>query len=443
MSAADPALSKVDLADDLVDFVNASPTPWHAVEESVRRLREAGYRELSEGDAWSVRPGDRVYVVRAGSTVAALEIGDAPPEGGGFRLVGAHTDSPNLRLKPNAHLERSGQHQLGVEIYGGVLLYTWIDRDLALAGRAMVRSAGRLEPRLVRFDRPLLRVPSLAIHLDRTVNAEGLVLNPQQHMAPIVALASGGPFDLPGMLAEAARRDGETLAAADVLAFDLCAYDAVPAARGGARREYVFAPRLDNLASCHAGLSALLSAPPAPHVTRGVFLFDHEECGSQSAQGAQGPFLRDVLARICEAHPGASRDALPRALHRSFFVSADMAHALHPNYADRHEPQHQPLLGGGPVIKSNVNQRYATDAEGQARFEAWCAEADVVPQRFVTRTDLGCGTTIGPITAANLGMRVVDVGNPMLSMHSCRELAGAADVPKMIAALRAFYAAKS
>ncbi|MDQ3035929.1 MAG: M18 family aminopeptidase [Myxococcota bacterium] len=432
-----------DSADDLIDYVNASPTPWHAVSESVRRLRDAGYRELLEGDAWTVAPGERVFVVRGGSSVAALEIGEAPPETGGFRLVGAHTDSPNLRVKPNAHVERSGQHQLGVEIYGGVLLYTWLDRDLALAGRVMVRTAGGLEARLVRFDRAMLRVPSLAIHLDRTVNSEGLVLNPQSHMAPLTALASGGAFDLPGMLAQSVRRDGETLATADVLAFDLCAYDVVPATRGGVRGEYVFAPRLDNLASCHAGLSALLSAPPAPHITRGVFLFDHEECGSQSAQGAQGPFLRDVLTRLVDAHPRSSRDGLARALHRSFFVSADMAHALHPNYADRHEPQHQPQLGGGPVIKSNANQRYATDAEGQARFELWCAEADVVPQRFVTRTDLGCGTTIGPITASNLGMRVVDVGNPMLSMHSCREMSGAADVAKMIAALRAFYSART
>jgi aspartyl aminopeptidase len=438
------AAPKTDPADDLIAYVNASPTPWHAVQESIRRLEAAGYRALHEGDAWSVAPGDRVYVVRAGSSIAALEIGEAPPESGGFRLVGAHTDSPNLRVKPNAHLERSGQHQLGVEIYGGVLLYTWLDRDLALAGRVMVRLAGGgIDARLVRFDRAMLRVPSLAIHLDRTVNTEGLVLNPQSHMAPITALASGGAFDLPAMLAAAAQRDGETLAAADVLAFDLCAYDVVPATRGGARGEYVFAPRLDNLASCHAGLRALLDAAPAPHVTRGVFLFDHEECGSQSAQGAQGPFLRDVLSRLCAAHPRSTGDALPRALHRSFFVSADMAHALHPNYADRHEPQHQPQLGGGPVIKSNVNQRYATDAEGQARFEMWCAEADVVPQRFVTRTDLGCGTTIGPITASNLGMRVVDVGNPMLSMHSCREMSGAADVGKMIAALRAFYGART
>jgi aspartyl aminopeptidase len=433
MSSAAP----LDPADDLLSFLNASPTPWHAVLESARRLTEAGYRELREGEAWSLQPGDKVFVVRGGSTIAALEIGTAAPDAAGFRLVGAHTDSPNLRVKPRAAVKKSGQHQLGVEIYGGVLLYTWLDRDLGLAGRVMVRAGSTVEAKLVRFDRPMLRVPSLAIHLQREVNTEGLVLNAQTHMAPVVALESGGAFDLDALLAEQLRA-----APGDVLAFDLCAYDVAPAARGGARGEYVNAARLDNLASCHAAVSALLSAAPSPAATRGAFLFDHEECGSQSAQGAQGPFLRDVLERVCGAR-GGSRDSLARALHHSFFVSADMAHAVHPNFADKHEPQHQPQLGAGPVIKSNVNQRYATDAEGAARFELWCAEADVVPQRFVTRTDLGCGTTIGPITAANLGMRVVDVGNPMLSMHSCREMSGAADVGKMIAVLRAFYGSRS
>jgi aspartyl aminopeptidase len=428
-----------DPVDDLLAFLDASPTPWHAVEACARRLRDAGYRELSEGDSWRLRPGDRVYVVRSGSTIAALEIGFAPPEVAGFRLVGAHTDSPNLRVKPNAQVRRSGHHQLGVETYGSVLLYTWVDRDLALAGRVLVKTPAGLQARLVRFDRPLLRIPSLAIHLDRQVNSEGLVLNPQSHMVPVLALESGDPLDLRTLLAEASHGFGESFAPSDVIAFDLCGYDATPAARGGARGEYIFAGRLDNLASCHAALSALLGAPQGAAFTRGVFFFDHEECGSQSAQGAAGTFLREVLSRVCDAHPNAATDALPRALHRSFFVSADMAHAVHPNYADKHDPQHQPQLGGGPVIKSNANQRYATDAESAARFELWCAAADVVPQRFVTRTDLGCGTTIGPIIAANLGIRVVDVGNPMLSMHSCREMAGAGDVAKMIAVLRAFF----
>lgn len=436
-------MDELDPADDLIAYVNASPSPWHAVEETVRRLRSAGYRELREADPWTVKAGDRVFVTRSDSSIAALEIGEAPPEAGGFRLIGAHTDSPNLRVKPNATLKKAGQYQLGVEIYGGVLLHTWLDRDLALAGRVFARTAAGIERHLVRFDRPIMRVPSLAIHLERTVNTEGLILNPQTQMVPLIGLESGGALDLRSTLLEALRSAGESLELTDLLGFDLCAYDVVGAVRGGVRREYVFAPRLDNLASCHAASSALLAAPAAPGWTRGIFLFDHEECGSQSAQGAGGPFLRDVLERIVAGHPvGSKPDSLARALARSFFVSADMSHAVHPNYADKHEPSHQPLLGGGPVIKSNANQRYATDAETASRFELWCAEAGVVPQRFVTRTDLACGSTIGPITAASLGMKVVDVGNPMLSMHSCREMSGAADVAKMIAVLRAFLAAR-
>jgi aspartyl aminopeptidase len=439
--------STPDRADDLVAYLDASPTPWHAVEESARRLRAAGYRELREEDDWSIAPGDKVFVIRAGSTIAAIEIGDKAPEDTGVRMVGAHTDSPNLRVKPNHALKRHGQHQVGVEVYGGVLLHTWLDRDLALAGRVLVRVGSAIEPRLVRFARPIGRIPSLAIHLDRGVNTDGLVVNPQNHLPPVLALETSGALDLRAEIASELEKQGTPTAAASIVGHDLCFFDAQPAMRVGLRGDYVASGRLDNLASCHASLCALLDAPAAPHTTRGLVLYDHEECGSQSAQGAQSPFLRTVIERLALAHPkasaGGTANAIHRALARSFLVSADMAHAIHPNYADKHEPQHQPLLGAGPVIKSNVNQRYATDGESAARFELWCEEAGVKPQRFVTRTDLACGTTIGPITAAMTGMRVVDVGNPMLSMHSSRETCGAADVPKMIAALAAFYAARS
>jgi aspartyl aminopeptidase len=433
------APAALDLADDLIDYVRASPTPWHAVAETVRRLEAAGYRRLDEGEAWTIAPGDKVMVVRAGSTVAALEIGEAAPETSGIRWVGAHTDSPNLRVKPNADLKRSGQYQVGVEVYGGVLLHTWLDRDLALAGRVLVRRGDAVEAHLVASEGAIARVPSLAIHLDRNVNTDGLKLNTQTHLPPVLALESGGTFELRGHVATLLEARGVSARAADVLGFDLCFHDAQAPARGGVRREYVFAGRLDNLAMCHAATCALLAAPPAPQLTRGFVLYDHEECGSQSAQGAESPFLRDVTARIVAAHPRSSGDALPRTLHHSFMISADMAHALHPNYADKHEPQHQPLLGAGPVIKANANQRYATDGESAARFEMWCDQAGFAPQRFVTRTDLACGTTIGPITAAMMGMRVVDVGNPMISMHSIREMSAAADVPRMIGAMQAFY----
>lgn len=422
-----------DAADDLLSYIAASPTPWHCVAETVRRLESAGYRALDERERWKVGPGDKVYVVRGGSSILALELGTAPPAQGGFRLIGAHTDSPNLRVKPRGQSSAHGMHQLAVETYGGVLLHTWLDRDLSIAGRVMLRSDSAVVPALVRFDRPMARVASLAIHLDRSVNDEGLKLNAQNHMAPLMALASGGELSLNELLAEAA---GVTPDA--VLGYDLCLYDVVPPARGGARGELLFAPRLDNQASCHAALSALLESKGSSIATRGIALYDHEECGSTSAQGATSPFLGDVLERLARASDEGS-DAHARAMARSFLISADMAHGLHPNYADKHEPAHRPMLGAGPVLKSNSNQRYATDGEGWARFASWCARAEVVPQHFVTRSDLACGSTIGPLSAARLGVRTVDIGNPMLSMHSCREMAAAADVAPMIAVMRAFF----
>lgn len=413
-------------ATDLVDFLNVSPTPWHAVSEVRRRLEASGYRELSEGDAWKVSPGDKVFVIRAGSTIAAFELGTEAPETSGFHLIGAHTDSPNLRLKPGALSVQQHQHSAAVEPYGGVLLYTWLDRDLFLAGR-IVRQDGSTH--LVRTG-AIARVPALAIHLDRQVNTDGLKLNAQKHMPPVLGLSSGGALSLGEVLEE----PGE------IAGFDLCFADAQPSALVGARDEYVMSGRLDNLASCHAALSALLAHGAPGKRSRGIVLYDHEECGSQSAQGAQSSFLRDVLARLVFARGGSGVDALPRAIHHSLMISADMAHAIHPNHADKHEPAHAPLFGGGPVIKINNNQRYATDGETAARFEGFCRDAGVSCQRFVTRSDLACGTTIGPISAALLGMRTVDVGNPMLSMHSAREMCAAADVPKMIAALTAAFA---
>lgn len=429
-----------DVAKDLLDYIDASPTPYHAVKETVRRLSAAGYRALDEREPWSLQPGDRVYVTRGDTSIAAFQLGATPVDRAGFRLVGAHTDSPNLRLKPNAQVTKAGVQQLGVEIYGGVLLHTWTDRDLSLAGRVVALVNGRPEHLLVDFRRPLLRVPNLAIHLNRGVNAEGLKLNAQEHMVPVLALESAGAVDLKAMLAEELARGGARVEPGDILGYDLCLYDTQPSTRSGAHGEFIHAPRLDNLASCHAGLSALLATPESRATTAGVVLYDHEECGSRSAQGAASPFLRDVLERVVLGHSDGKPDAFHRAIRHSYLISADMAHAVHPNYAALHEPKHQPHLGAGPVIKSNVNQSYATDGESWAFFAALCREAGVTPQHFVTRTDLGCGSTIGPITAGQLGIRTVDVGNPMLSMHSIREMAAAADVGSMIAVLRRFFA---
>ena len=413
---------------DLLEYIDAAPTPFHAVAETIQRLKAHSYRLLDEAELWDVSAGDKVYLVRGGGSLAAFHMGGAPTSEAGFHLVGAHSDSPNLRVKPNPELTHAGYGQLGVEPYGGVLLHTWLDRDLSLAGRVLLADGSA---RLVDFGRELLRVPSLAIHLNRKVNSEGLKLNAQKHMAPIVSLNDLGENDLRVLLAE----ELGDIKAGDVLAWDLMAYDIQPATRSGVSREFIHAGRIDNLASCHAGVTALTTAQGDAEITRGVVLYDHEEVGSRSTQGAASDFLRSCLQRLS----GESPEDYHRAVAKSFMISADMAHAVHPNYTDRHEPKHQPVLGGGPVVKINVNQSYATDGESWASFERWAREADVTTQRFVVRSDLGCGSTIGPITAAELGIRTVDAGNPMLSMHSCREVAAAADVPKMIDVMKRFY----
>lgn len=429
-----------ELADDLLRFIDASPTPWHAVEEVGKRLRAEGYRRLDERERWSLKPGERVYAVRGGTSLVAFQLGPDSVDRTGFRLVGAHTDSPNLRLKPNPFYAKAGYQQLGVEVYGGVLWHTWLDRDLSLAGRVVVAAEGRTQSHLVDLGRrPVARIPSLAIHLNRQVNQDGLKLNAQEHLAPILGLESVSGSDPKALIAEALGSSGVKLEAQDVLAWELCLYDVQPGTRGGLHGEFVHTARLDNLASCHAALTALLDRRER-RSTSGIVLYDHEEVGSRSAQGAASPFLGDCLERIAAAHSDGTREAFHRALQSSFLVSADMAHGVHPNYAEKHEPRHQPVLGGGPVIKSNANQSYATDAESWALFASLCREADVAPQFFVTRTDLPCGSTIGPITAGELGIRTIDAGNPMLSMHSIREMAAVSDVEKMVAVLKRFFA---
>jgi aspartyl aminopeptidase len=293
---------------------------------------------------------------------------------------------------------------------------------------------------LIDFARPLLRGPNLAIHLQREIHTEGLKLNPQTQAVPVLGLEGTPP--LPELLAQELRAGDVEAGAEDVLGFDLMAYDTQPAVVAGARGEFVQASRLDNLASCHAAVTALVratrSGPGAP--TRGLVLYDHEEVGSRSASGALGPLLAETLDRIASGAKDAGRDALPRALARSLLVSADMAHAVHPNFADKHDPGHRPQIGGGPVIKHNAGQAYASDAHTAALFADLCRRAGVTPQYFVARNDMACGSTIGPISAARVGLPTVDVGNPMLSMHSCREMAGAADVAPMVDVLASFLA---
>jgi aspartyl aminopeptidase len=419
------------LARDLLGFVEASPSPFHAVGEMARRLEAAGFQQLDERSTWQLAAGDQRYVVRDGSSIAAFVIGTAPASQAGFRLIGAHTDSPVLKVRPRPDVRRSGHRLVGVEPYGGLLAHTWMDRDLTLAGRVACRAAdGGVELRLVRLPGAWLRIPSLAIHLFRELREEGLRIDPQRHLVPLWAAGDG-----PGLMASIADHLG--VDAEGLLAWDLVTADTQPPSLGGADEAYVLAPRLDNLGSCHAGLAALLAAE-AGAAAQVLIANDHEEVGSGSAEGARGPFLKDTLRRITAATDPAAGDgqAFAVAMARSRLVSADMAHAVHPNYADRHDPGHQPRLGGGPVLKHHAGQSYATDAGTAGWFTARARDAGVAVQHFVTRADLPCGSTIGPVTAARLGIPTVDVGNPMLSMHSIREQAAAADIAPMVAVLR-------
>ncbi|MCB9548537.1 MAG: M18 family aminopeptidase [Myxococcales bacterium] len=419
-------------AQGLLDFIDASPTPYHAVDQASRALQAAGFEALREDTRWVLEPGRAYYVVRGSGSIIAFRLGTAPAAEAGFRLLGAHTDSPNLRLKPRLAKSAHGYALLDVEPYGGLTLATWTDRDLGLAGQVSYRAGETVQTSLVRFDKALCRIPNLAIHLNRTVNDEGLKLNKHSHVAPVLAhfAGEGNPSDLlKEMLAEAV---GTTPGA--ILGHDLMLYDLQRGAFSGLKDEFFQVARLDNLAMTHACLCALLATPGDVPQTRVIGLYDHEEVGSLSSRGADSSFMQDVLTRIA----GDGVDQLPRAVARSHQVSADMAHGVHPCYADKHDGTHSPVMNGGPVIKTNVNTRYATEGSTGALFRLACQLEGVPVQEFVNRPDLACGTTIGPISAGRLGVPTVDVGNPMWAMHSIREMAGTADHVLMGRALARF-----
>ncbi len=398
-----------------------------------RRLEEAGYRRLDETEAWRLVPGERVYVTRNDSSLIALQL---PRERlAALRLIGAHTDSPGLRLKPNAAQSAAGWLQLGVEVYGGALLAPWFDRDLGLAGRVHLRHAdGRIEGVLLDVDQPIAIIPSLAIHLDREAN-NGRAINAQTEMAPVF-LQGGETPDLERLLKRwLAEQHG--LEDVELLDFELAFRDMQPPSRVGVEGELIASARLDNLLSCFIGLEALLASDG----TQGAVLVanDHEEVGSASACGAQGPFLGDVLRRVSAQLGEGGEEGFIRLIQASRLISCDNAHALHPNFPDKHDAGHGPALNGGPVIKVNASQRYATNSATSALFRDLCREAEVPVQTFVTRADMGCGSTIGPITATELGVPTLDVGVPQWAMHSIRETAGARDVELLTRVLTAFF----
>ncbi|BBZ24545.1 M18 family aminopeptidase [Mycolicibacter hiberniae] len=415
-------------ATGLCEFIDASPSPFHVCASVAERLRAAGYTEVAETDRWPALPG-RYFTVRAGSLIAWD--GAATDPGAPFRVVGAHTDSPNLRVKQRPDREVAGWHLVALEPYGGAWLNSWLDRDLGVSGRLSVRSAGSsISQHLVRIDEPILRVPQLAIHL--AADRAAVALDAQRHLNAV--WGAGGPAR--DFLRHVSERAG--VDRADVLGFDLMTHDLAPATVTGVDQQFVSAPRLDNQASCYAGLEALLAARPGRYLPV-LVLFDHEEVGSTSDHGAQSDLLRTVLERITLAAGGDREDFL-RRLTASTMASADMAHATHPNYPDRHEPGHPIAVNAGPVLKVQPNLRYATDGRTAATFALACDQAGVALQRYEHRADLPCGSTIGPMSAAGTGIPTVDVGAAQLAMHSARELMGASDVAAYAAALTAFLA---
>ncbi|ANI42070.1 M18 family aminopeptidase [Mycolicibacterium vaccae] len=409
----------------LCEFIDASPSPFHVCRTAAERLRTAGFTEVSESDPWS-GAGD-FFTVRAGSLIAWRT--DEDDRALPFRIVGAHTDSPNLRVKQHPDRYVSGWQVVALQPYGGAWLNSWLDRDLGISGRLSVRDGNAIRHTLVRVDEPILRVPQLAIHLSE--DRKGVELNPQRHVNAVWGVGDG-PRSFLGFVADEAGVDED-----DVLGFDLMTHDLTPSRLAGVDGELVSAPRLDNQATCYAGLEAFLAAGADAGVLPVLVLFDHEEVGSQSDHGAQSELLLTVLERITLA-AGGSREDFLRRLPTSMVASGDMAHATHPNYPERHEPGHLIEVNAGPVLKVQPNLRYATDGRTAAAFALACAQAGVNLQRYEHRADLPCGSTIGPMTAANTGIPTVDVGAAQLAMHSAREVMGAADVADYSAALQAF-----
>ncbi|MGB2832557.1 MAG: M18 family aminopeptidase [Methylotenera sp.] len=423
------------LAKDLLHFIDSSPSPWHAVNTAEQRLSAQGFSRLNETDAWQLKTGERYYVTRSGASIIAFTLGKNALTETGFHIVGAHTDSPGLRLKPQAAFGSDGLVRIGVEIYGGPILATFTDRDLSIAGRVTIRTANGHETRLLKFDDALMRLPNLAIHMNREVNEKGLKLDKQNELPLIFGESEAGFEADQQFLAHIAK--ALNVEVHHLLSFELNVFDTQKGTFWGADQEFIANSQLDNLASCHAALTALLAVNNTDQ-TNICALFDHEEVGSESAGGASGSFLTDVIHRIT-CGLGLNQEDEYRALAQSFLISADMAHAYHPNHPSAYEPCHHAMVNHGPVIKTNANQRYSTNANTAARFMTLCELAGVPFQQYAHRTDLGCGSTIGPIIASILGVASVDVGSPMWAMHSIRESAGVLDHSYMVAVLKTHF----
>jgi len=428
-------MSHTEFNQHLCQFLNQSPTPFHAVATMIELLEHAGYTALSELDSWGKLSAGRYYVTRNDSSLIAFNLPESVENLSetGINLLGAHTDSPCLKVKPQPEKQRHGLWQLGVEVYGGALLNPWFDRDLSMAGRvSFLTPEGEIAQCLVNFEKAVATIPNLAIHLDREANNNHTV-NPQLHLPPVLMQTTGQEnTDFRALLHQQISLQYPDLTIDKVLDYEICFYDTQDASVIGLNDDFIASARLDNLLSCFIGLDALVSADNSQASM--IVCSDHEEVGSASTSGADGTFLEAVLRRLA-----GDEESCQRMLQRSMLISADNAHAIHPNYADKHDAEHGPILNQGPVIKTNANQRYATNSETSAYFRLLCEKADVPVQDFVVRTDMSCGSTIGPITASRLGVKTIDIGVPTYAMHSIRELAGSQDSYMLTNVIKQFF----
>ena len=412
-----------------LNFAAHSPTVFQATEQACRMLEEAGFSRLAEHEAWSIVPGGRYYVTRNRSALIAFSV---PEKGAAHcQIVASHGDSPTFKLKPKAESESAGAYvRLNVERYGGMILTTWLDKPLSIAGRALVRENGKLVTKLIDLNRDALLIPTMPIHFNRDIN-NGYAYNPQVDMLPVF-----GDLSAKGALAsEVAAKAG--VKAEDIVACDLFLYNRTPASVWGAHEEFFSCPRIDDLECAYTSLAAFIAAPAQAHINV-CAIFDNEEVGSGTKQGAASPILRTILERVA-FNQGYKIEELYRAIHNSFMISADMAHALHPNYPEKHDPTNHPIMNQGPVIKINANQKYITDGDSAAVFATICKMAGVPYQTFVNHSDMAGGSTLGNILLTQMEMRGVDIGNPMWAMHSVRETAGVLDQDYVIKAFTTFY----
>ena len=426
-------LASESFNEGLLGFLDQSPTPFHAVVTATKTLAENGFVRLNEADKWQLSKPGKYYVTRNDSSLVAFTLGTDDVVTNGFKMVGAHTDSPCLKVKPKPEIAAKDYFQLGVEVYGGALLNPWFDRDLSLAGRVSYQTTeNKFESTLVNFNKAIAVIPSLAIHLDREAN-ENRTINKQKELPPILLCGeNSNEIDFHDLLIETLTSQNSDICIDQILDYELFFYDTQSASVVGFQQDFIASARLDNLLSCYTGLIALLEAGAKSNCL--LVCNDHEEVGSASSTGAQGPFLRSVLERIT-----TSQESFTRCMHHSVMISADNAHGIHPNYMDKHDENHGPILNKGPVIKINANQRYATNSETSGMFRLICQQVRVPVQSFVVRSDMACGSTIGPITASELGVKTVDIGVPTFAMHSIRELAGSEDAYSLYRALSYYY----